>query len=179
MKDRRNETRGPSGNETRCLHCGAPLMPARTGRKPKFCSAAHRVAHHRHRRRRGSLEAVPTTAVGSRSHADTLDELEEAISALPPVRGAATLRSLAETADELAVFLDHAAEAEWAVVDLPDVVDCLHDLGRHRDTLGDLSGLGFLADELDGLAHAVRALRRRRDELVDAADDARSSAFEE
>jgi hypothetical protein len=168
-----NETRLSGtkvGNETRCLLCGAPLVSATTGRPPKFCSTAHRVAFHRQQH----VPKKPRPALDEpkrRDRAKVLWEIEDNLEQLPRLQGATKLRQLAEKAEEVACFLDNTAEVDWALDDLPDVADALFDLRHHRKTLDALVGLDDLADELEEVARTLSALRRQREDLCWAAQN--------
>ena len=160
-----NETRLPGskvGNETRCLLCGAPLVSVATGRPPKFCSTAHRVAFHRQPR-------VPEKS--RRDRAKVLWEIEDNMEQLPRLQGATKLRRLAENAEEVIYFLDNTAEVDWALDDLSDVADALFDLRHHRRTLDALVGLDDLADQLEDVARTLSALHRQREDLCWAAQN--------
>jgi hypothetical protein len=166
-----NETR-PRCNETRCLLCGAQLAIAPTGRPPKFCSAAHRVAFHR-RRRRATEDPKPAPEPPTRrNRAEALREIEEELGQLGTLRGATELRHLAERAQEVVDFLDNTTGIEWALDDLHEVADGLNDLRYHRDTLDTLVQLDDLAYDLEDVARSLRAIRRQREAVRWAAEDA-------
>ena len=176
-----NETRLPGtevGNETRCLYCGAQLVVSATGRPPKFCSAAHRVAFHR--QRQAPAEPKPTLDQPKcRDRAKVLREIEDNLEELPTIQGATKLRQLAERAQEVVYFLDNVADVEWVLDDLPDVVEALYDLGQHRDTLDALVQLDYLAYDLDDVARSLSALRCQREVLGWAAEEDEQEENEE
>lgn len=168
-----NETRLPGtkvGNETRCLLCGALLVSAATGRPPKFCSTAHRVAFHRQQRApEKSRPALDEPKHGDR--AKVLWEIEDNLGQLPRLQGVAKLRQLAEKAEEIAYFIDNMADVDWALDDLPDVAEAFYRLRQHRRTLDVLVSLDDLADELEEVARTMSALRRQREDLCLAAQN--------
>ena len=87
------------------------------------------------------------------------------------LRGAQTLRSLAERSERVIELLDVASAGALALQELPDVADALERLADHRDILVRLMDLENLADDIGELSRAMRAVRGHRDQIEWAAEE--------
>ena len=159
-----NETR-IAGNETGCLVCGTQLEVRSTGRPRRFCTSAHRVAHHRRLKHlnRGSKKEFDRLAA--------LERLHEGMTDLRPVRQAHMLRRLADAAEPLERLVEEVEPCAWAVDDL-DVSDALYRLADARETIARLVELADLADDLASLVDTVRDLRALEHALAEELDEA-------
>ena len=166
-------------NERACLLCGMPLEVQPTGRPRRFCSTAHRVRHHRLRKRADGAEpsaaataapaqptlVSPPSGRGRGERLGALQELAGMLDGLRPVGRVAELRRLAEYAEDLLAELDAVAGVAWALDELGEVAWALERLQDHRRTLDRLVELDDLADDVDELARYLREVRRHRDDL--------------
>ena len=91
---------------------------------------------------------------------------------MQPPHGLAGLRRFSEAAEDLLAALDTAADLAWTLEgELEDVQDELAQLEDHRQVLGELAALHWLADESASLTPLVRSLRRSADDLRALADE--------
>ncbi len=124
---------------------------------------------------------TPRTAEGRggvRARTEVYSALLDSIDGVEPLRGAQTLRALAERASQLAEVIAIASECGWALAHLPAISDALADLVDHRDTLHRLAKLDDLADDITQLVQAMRIVRRHRDDLESATSEDWTEAVE-
>ena len=101
----------------------------------------------------------------------TFSTVLEGIDQVDSLRGAQTLRRLAECAERVGELLEVASAGVVAMRELPDVADALDRLADHRYTLERLGDLVGLADDVERLARAMRVVRGHRDQLEWAAGE--------
>ena len=99
----------------------------------------------------------------SRAHRDkgeAFAAILDAVDQVGSLRGAQSLRHLAESAEDVDALLDVARMEAMALRELPGLADALEDLAGHEDTLARLGELAELADEIDHLARAIVSFRQ-------------------
>jgi len=166
----RNETTG-------CLLCGNPLKLATTGRRRKYCSSRHRVAHYR--RRKGTKTPTnpeapnPTKAWGD--IVQTWEDLlwivnEQSLPSLSPLRRLATLAEETHSALEALekqIDLFRGVHQTIDVFDesVEEIEEAIDLLSDHRQTLSELAELDCHVDSAKSLLRSLRQLKRLGNDL--------------
>ena len=98
----------------------------------------------------------------------TLAILLEGLDRVEPLQ-AGPLRTLAKRAVDVTDLLEVAGDTALDAV--PEMAEALADLEEHLDTLLRLHEMDDLADDVERLGRALRALRHHRDELERAVQE--------
>ena len=105
-----------------------------------------------------------------------LSAMLEALDGVEALGGAARLRELAERAHQVIAVVEEVQAQSWALGGLYDIGDALDELTCLEPKVCSVARLHDVADDLDELASAMRDVRRHRDELEEAVDDAWEAA---